>query len=299
MLLRKIERKKLLGISKQKKERWQELLWRKDGEFYLAAEKKYAALLHKKEINFESRIFGLKRFHIDIALESDESDDFETLLNEIHKILPDNGHISIRIPAGIASMIIEFQKKGWFFADQSVEYSFEHSPEVFPAQFTISSPRTDEIKILSDLTGKLLSDSRFIRTRFTTDPMLLPQAHLFYKEWAERTLRRCKDGIALVARNHLNKPLGMITAHIERMCGFTIGRIELNAVIPEYRSQGVYSYMLAEMLKKLFEKGAKEVVIRTSASTISVQRVWNRFDGSPTKSDVIFHRHPFRKKVYE
>lgn len=247
-------------------------------------------LLHAAVNRHESAIFGLVRRHFEAAFLQLSVAAARALREELGRY-PSGEHLSLRCADRIPELVWDLPSDGWRLVDTSVDYAFRSAPAPLDAGCSIAVPRGAERREAAALLGRLLTDRRAIRTRFTTDPQLRVAAPRLYAEWAERGLRAGPERFALVARGPRGRVLGCMTAGFVR-AGVLAGRarIELNAVHPSARSRGLYSALLAAMLRRLFEAGAREVRVRTSGGTTGVQRAWQRCGGVPVRADVVFHR---------
>lgn len=278
------------ALTDEERSRWMELAAVTNPPPRILGPPSGRVLLQESINRHESAIFGLVRRHFEAAFLQPSAAAARVLRKELGRYSA-REHLSLRCSDRIPELVWNLPADGWRLVDTSIDYVFRAAPAGFDPEGAIVVPRGAERREAAALLGRLLTDRGAIRTRFTTDPQLRAGAPRLYAEWAQRGLRPGAGRFALVARGPRGRILGCMTAGLAGE-GVLAGRarIELNAVHPSARSRGLYSALLATMLRRLFAAGAREVRVRTSGGTTGVQRAWQRCGGAPVRVDVVFHR---------
>ncbi len=277
------------------RERWIEIealgRARKGARIECVGANRVRALIVETVPSLETRVFGLKRIHFDIVPVPECTDGAERILLRVEERIPPGSCASLRLPGDAGPLAWRFQEAGWLWADLSIDYAFTASPESLPGPWTVRPVKPGERSGLARALARSLSDGRLIRTRFTTDRALAPHARELYDAWALERLASVNrsEVFGWTVREPGRTAAGCLIA--SRVSGDdAVARIELNAVFPGMRSRGAYTALAAQSLEQLFAAGFREIRVRTSGSTLSVQRVWQRLGGRPRSSDIVLHR---------
>ncbi|MBI4798511.1 MAG: GNAT family N-acetyltransferase [Desulfarculus sp.] len=194
----------------------------------------------------------------------------------------------------LAARVLE--AAGFCLADLSVEWLLELKdrplarPEV-PAGLAVRPWRPADEGPLMDLAAAAFCDLDSYADRFALDPVMRPQCPELYRRWLGNCFGGGQADMVLVLEAD-GAPQGFITLKKPSPgdgpaagCGW----VNLNAIAPGLRGQGLYNLLLRHGLEWLAAQGARRARVRTKLSQGAVIRAWSRLGARQVYSDMTFH----------
>ena len=247
-------------------------------------------------LKFDSNIFGLKVGRISQFITNFE--DPRYYLDKLCQFFIENDYdfADISINTMESQLLPILQDKGFCFLGVIVTYSIEVLKEAkqFKRKFggLIRELEDDDVDFVSEIVERSFSGEGENQNRFFLDTNL-PNKKVgkLYRRWFENCVSGERADKIFVAEKK-GIPVGFIACDVKKIekLRAKIGTVPLNAVLKDYRRQGVYKALASEALNWFKEEKCKYVEIRTQLSTLAPQYVWQNFNGRLVKSEYVFHK---------
>ena len=206
-------------------------------------------------------------------------------------------HISIFTQLKETLLIEVLEEEGFHLKGMMVDYMGE-SEKI--SQNSKSSPalikKADEkdVQALADISFESFSDKNAWLDRFHADSFFPKEkSDLLYKNWLINSFYGNQADCVLAAYID-EKPVGFITLKIEReksdFFGNKYGKVPLNAVCKTQRRKGIYKDLVISGCEWFKENGIEFVSVRTQASTIAVQKTWQKLGAELMSYNLVFHK---------
>lgn len=200
------------------------------------------------------------------------------------------GMVSCRANSEDLSTIHALEKERYRYMDTLVTYAIDLKqprPKYQSIPYRIRPVQKSEVTTLK----KIVRDSHFM-DRFHNDPHIpRKESDRLYETFIENAVKG-KGADAVFIAECESKVVGFNTIEIQNRLyspfGIKIGSFVLNAVAPEFRSQGIYSNLMHESLQYLQDR-ADLAEIRTHAGNAPVHRALPRLGFRLSLSQLTFH----------
>lgn len=247
-------------------------------------------------LEFDSSIFGLKVGRVSHFITNVE--DPRYYLDKLCQFCIENDYdfADISVDTMESHLLPILQDKGFCFLGVIVTYSIEVLREAkqFKRKFggLIREIEDDDVDFLAEIVESSFSEQGENQNRFFLDSNL-PNNKVgkLYRRWFENCVSGERADKIFVAEKE-GIPVGFIACDVKKIekLRAKIGAVPLNAVLKDYRRQGVYKALASEALNWFKGEKCKYVEIRTQLSTLAPQYVWQSFNGRLVKSEYVFHK---------
>jgi dTDP-4-amino-4,6-dideoxy-D-galactose acyltransferase len=130
-----------------------------------------------------------------------------------------------------------------------------------------------------------LARGAFAESRFFRDPRFpAGKAEELFSLWIRRGVSH-SDGFTVLSRSS-GEPSGFVSA---RMTSIESGRIELVAIAPAHRGQGIGLRLLDACMGELARRGARRICVVTQGSNAAAQRLYERAGFRTRSVGIWFH----------
>jgi len=234
-----------------------------------------------------------------VGEESGVGDEYHNMLKEMINDIEksDVNLIHCRAPVSDYSLSHALQDQGFHIMDVVAYYRWEFPvpPRQMarPVSFEIRQSRESDLEPMKHMAAKSLTDTRFIKARYTTDKMIpATTAASLYGEWLSESIRgNFADHVVIAARDDV--PIGFVACKIEEHSTVEgvekFGVVTLNAVSEEERGQGVFSAILEEALR-WFEPRVKAVTLCSQVTNTGVHKACIRLGANLDSSYITLHK---------
>ena len=201
------------------------------------------------------------------------------------------------------ALIRALEESGWRLVDTLVTLRLDlrHQRQPEPAVWgetkakepEIRQAQTNDVETLMQIAREAFADREIWLDRFHADPKIpSPLADELYAQWVKNSVTPdspadSKADRTFVATVRNGTVAGFLTCL--RGNGSEPGKVLLNAVAKLYRGQGVYGHLVRKSLDWFREQGNTFVTVRTSITSLAVQKTWIRLGALPDQTEHTFH----------
>lgn len=158
----------------------------------------------------------------------------------------------------------------------------------------IREATANDVASLKVIAERAFSDPQIWLDRFHADSRLSrdKQAEVLYVKWVENSVAPPTPADSMADCTFVAEPAGgQIAGFITcvRARGTAPAKVSLNAVDAYARRHGVYRALVHRALEWFREQGEPIVTVRTSVTSVAVQRTWIRFGAVPVQVEHTFH----------
>ena len=194
----------------------------------------------------------------------------------------------VRCPVGMPDVAQKLEDAGFRLMDTHVSYERslrELPPSSGPAFCEISPADAGDAGCVEAIARECFNN---YVGHYHADPRLDRTAcDEVYAAWARRCWQ-ARDGSHEVFAAYVDRnAVGFLSVELEHGGA---ARVPLNAVLPEYRRQGIYTGLLVRGMHWSAERGAIRLRISTQLSNVAVQTAWTRLGFGLTRAEYTFHR---------
>lgn len=199
-------------------------------------------------------------------------------------------HLSLSLAAEDVNSLLLLQSMGFRITGTLVTYwhTLSQRDLAIVTSQSIRDCRNEDIPFLRRIAARCFSDRRQNVNRFNTDPFFSDPEKIgnLYADWIENAATGTMADRVLIYEGSDGAPLGFICMKRPGRCDRKkrIGRVPLNAVLPEMQSKGIYGKLVDASIKWLRNNDADILEIGTQVSQYAMHRVWGRLGASITSS---------------
>lgn len=244
-----------------------------------------------EEDSFNTQHFDIKMGNI--AIKSDLSEvNKDTLVSSLNKTIAyakEEGykHLTFKVCTNQKEIIKCAVNQNMLIIDTLVRYVFDFSKSFLPEithKCDLKDCVNNDIKYLKDIARNSFKIDRF----HSDDNFPNELCDLYYDKWIENSC----DGLAdkVIVAHYNNEVVGFTTGNMRSDEDYS--NLVLSAVSSKYRGIGVYTSMIHEGTKWLYEKKSKinkGIVVGTQIENIAVQKAWIKLGYSIFDSQYVFH----------
>lgn len=280
-------------------------------EIYEAAETKKARIEINEEkscafvahsLPWDTQLFGISMARISHAVYrgSVSRDALLKMTGSICERLKEEGVRHISCVLNPAEMLFSevLEEAGFHLKGILVDYyirlkDFSHPDSSSPAD--IRPAEKAEAEKIADIALDAFSRKEDWYDRFHADPFFPKEkSDRLYREWLLNSFFGDQADQVLGAYLE-NEPVGFITLKMEkeksRFFGFRCGNVPLNAVDINQRRKGIYRDLVIAGLDWFKDRKVGVACVRTQASTLAVQKVWQRLGAEVAFYHLVFHKN--------
>ncbi len=195
--------------------------------------------------------------------------------------------LSARIPASPPGWSASLESRGFHLMECYVE--LEHDLQILPCHSgngTVRSVQTEDVSVLEDLARRAFSYSRF-----HMDPQIpRSAADESRAQWVGNACRGRADAV-LVATQGGAGPVGFLVCRLSGRDGRREAKLDLMAVDPQYRGQGIGIGLTVAFLRLAHECGCSRAVVGTQAHNKVAMRTYVRAGFIPGNASLTYHKH--------
>ena len=232
---------------------------------------------------FNSEIFEIRMANILSDEESLSKDDVAGLI--------ENGKtegydcLSIKLDTAEKKQLSSFLANGFELVDTLITYFIPVTENrYFPENPRLAIRKVSE----SDIDDVMrIARSAFKIDQFHSDSNLdSDKADTYYEQWAKNSCNGFADDVFLVEETESRQPAGFITINYSEEKA-TVG---LAAIDSAFHGKGVFTFLIAELIRIVKEKNIKYISYGTQLANIAVLRTMAKFNGVPQNSKHILHK---------
>ncbi len=205
-------------------------------------------------------------------------------------------HLSCSVHPKEMVFVEALQDAGFYLKAVLVDYVLDLNRFSAPACSTCIQPAgQNEADRLADLAEDAFSRNEDWYDRFHADSFFKKEkSDSLYREWFLNSLSGDQADQVLAAMQGKD-PVGFITCKLEKeksvFLGKSYGNVPLNAVDIRHRRKGIYRDLVTAGLAWFQSQGVDIASVRTQASTIAVQKTWQRLGAEVAFYHLVFHKN--------
>lgn len=233
---------------------------------------------------FNTEIFGINMVNL-IDFDADITDkDVKDILWAALEKKYDN--VCVKVDTGEKYLTNLFLSNGFELVDTQVLYSIPVHHSHFYKKvdgFFIKNYQNNDIDSITKI-----AKVSFKNDRFHSDPFLpTEKSDTYYEKWAENLCKGLADEIYVVIEQTTSDVVGFLSITYKE----TIATVGLASIKPEYQGNGLFTYMLSEIMKMQKVKPIIEYLYYgTQLSNIPVLRTMSKFNGFILSSNHVLHK---------
>lgn len=262
-----------------------------------------AAAATLEPLPFDTELYGFPMARIGFqAAEGDYETARERLAQLLKLIFQACGeervaHLAARALPSELAWIHALEESGFYMVSGIATYALKLAGYAIPearAAVKIRPFAAKDLEPLCEISRVSFGDPRDWLDKAHADPNLPKEkSDELYVRWFRNCCNGTRADQVLVAEAD-GRPVGYIALKLEKggleSCGVRVGSVELNAVDPAYRRQGIYAALVREGLR-WFQPRADWVTIKTQVITLGVHKVWQRLGATLSLIEYYFHKY--------